>query len=159
MINGFEIIQQIQEKFPKICYKLAGITGKTYEWFSSHGREAKTHNPLASGNLSPVDHILTYARQYEAADRGAGLMLIHRIAAELQLEFEGCQNAKETKEILNSLLREFSDVAQELNNCDTSKWHKSDYAYAETQCDELSEIALTCKSKFRVLRKEAEAKV
>lgn len=158
MIKGYQIVAQIQEAFPKISTKLASLTGKTYETFSSHGREAKTQNPNSSGNVSPIDHALKYIRLHEASEKGAGLMMSRRLATELELEFTGVECKKSTKEMLDEVLTESADVLKMLNNCDMSKWTAADYAYAETQCDELSETALLCKAKFRAMRKESESR-
>lgn len=86
-MTAHEIIKNVQERYRGIAIKLAGVTGKCEEWFHSHGREPKTRNPLQSGNLSPVDHFMTYCRQYEACETGAGQMIAESVCAVLTAEF------------------------------------------------------------------------
>jgi hypothetical protein len=158
VMKPHEIVRQVLDRFAKLADKLADLTNKTAETFRSHGREPKTHNPSSSGNVSPVTHFMQYARQFEACEKGAGLMLVSRVAGELELEFTGEAPNETFKEFLDALITESGDVLKELNNCDTGRWRRPDYAYAETQCDELAEIAQKCKAKFRSMRKNSELK-
>lgn len=82
---AYKIIHEVIEAFSGLPQRLSDITGKTWQLYYSHGAEPKTKNPLSSGNLSPVDHYMLYCRQYEAAIRGAGQMLNHRVHAELDV--------------------------------------------------------------------------
>ncbi len=111
-MQPFEIVHSVQSKFRGIHVKLSGITGKCTELFLSHGREAKSRNPMQSGNLSPVDAIFTYCRRYEACEQGAGQMLIDYIHAVLSAEFlppELVTPAKAHKEAAEAIQSDLED--------------------------------------------------
>lgn len=86
--QGFELVKPAQDAHPGITYRLGDISGKSHQSFRAHGYESRTINPLSHGDKSPVDHLLQYVDQYEAAAPGAGKMLGSLIGVELRHRYE-----------------------------------------------------------------------
>lgn len=153
-MEAHEIIKQVQESFRSVVGQLARLTGKTAEWFHSHGREPRSQNPLQSGNASPVTHYLQYVRQYEASERGAGKMLNRRIYEELEMEFSGdgeiqrCQ-----KELHAGVLKESFDVLRDLNEQDFLNCSTHQLAAMEEEGAQLRDKASDYVSHLRAIRR------
>ncbi len=111
-MEGYQLVKQVQERYRGIAGKLSAITAKCEEWFASHGRESKTRNPNSSGNLSAVDHYMTYCRQYEAVETGAGEMLACRVHNSLMADFQADDPKREQCEMHSEFIIEAGDVLQ-----------------------------------------------
>lgn len=154
MAEAHEIIHSVLEAFKGLPGKLARITDKTAELFSSHGREPKTKNPMQTGNVSPVTHYFLYCRQYEAAEKGAGAMLNHRVHAELEMEFIGEVDADCSQKELNAgVLKESFDVLDCLNKHDFQNLNDAQLAACEEEGAQLRDKASEYVSHVRTLRR------
>lgn len=156
-MDAHEIIKAVIMAFPKWAAQMAKLTGKTDELFRSHGREPKTHNPLQSGNCSPATHYMTYVRQSEAGDRGAGKMLNHRVHAVLDHEFaEKDLDEVSQKQLSGNFIQETFDVHKCLNEFDFNRATKQELVYLEKQADEACDAAMAIKARARVVLKKLE---
>ena len=154
MLQAHEIVGQVQEAFKKVAGNLANLTGKTSEWFNSHGREPKTQNPLQTGNVSPVTHFIQYVRQYQAAEPGAGKMLNNRVHAELEMEFGGADCADLSQKDLHAgVLKESFDVLRCLNEFDFENLSVTELAAMEEEGAQLRDKASEYVSHIRAIRK------
>lgn len=153
-MEAYKIIHQVQEAFKGLPHKLAAITGKAWQLYYSHASEPKTRNPLSSGNVSPVDHYILYVRQHEAAIKGAGSMLNHRVHAELEYEFLGeVEPECSQKELQQGVLEESFDVLKCLAEQDFSDASDAEMAKIEAECAELRDEASNAVSHLRALRR------
>jgi len=157
MSEAYEIIHAVLTKYDGLADALSRLTGKVAELFRSHGREPKSRDPFAAGNVSPVTHYVQYCRQYEAAKIGAGQMLNQRVYASLTVEFtEHCECPQ--KELHTEFLKESYDVLKQFAAGDFSECTKTQLLEIETDCDQLAEIAIAVKSHARALRHKVEMK-
>lgn len=157
MAEAYEIIHQVHDAYKGLADRLARLKGKSAELFRSHGREPKTLNPLASGNVSPVHHYIQYVREHEAALAGAGEMLNARVFSSLQAEFAEDSGECQT-ELHAGVLKESFDVLNQLINCDFTDCQNSRLSAIETDADELVEIAMRLKARCRVIKRQNEMK-
>jgi hypothetical protein len=156
-MEAHEIIRQVQDTFKKVSENMAKLTGKVPELYRSHGREPKTHNPSASGNVSPVTHYLQYVRQYEASERGAGRMLSNRVHAELEMEFsENTLPDCSEKEFHAGVLKESFDVLDCLNKYDFAGASKAELDKIEEEAAQLRDQASDLVSHIRAIKKVRE---
>jgi len=142
-MEPFEIVHSVLEKH-RIAEKLAGITGKSAEFFRSHGREPRSSNPLQSGNVSPVTHFMRYVRQFAACDPEAGRLLLELVASTLSAEM-GPQPSVTQRDSHAALIREFADVSgqlavAELDDLSTVDLKKFEVDVAEVR-DALEQVA------------------
>jgi hypothetical protein len=159
MAEAHEIVHQVLDAFKGLAVRLERITGKTSEWFSSHGREPKTRNPLQTGNPSPVTHYMQYVRQFEAGEKGAGQMLNHRVHAELDMEFADARCTEiAQKEWHNGVLKESFDVLKNLNECNFADADLSQLKQMEEEGAELRDVASDYVSHIRAIRRQRENK-
>lgn len=155
MNEPYALVHSVHEEY-KHAEKLARITGKSAEIYRSHGREPKSSNPIANGNVSPVTHYMSYCELYEAAEPGSGRMLNARVHEELETRF--------TERDLKTTQRDLH-IGVEDETCDVRKWLAShDIPNAtrmelldfERECDEAIEAINQAKSKARVRIREIE---
>lgn len=158
MTEAHEIIHQVLETFRKLPKKLAGITGKSAEWFSSHGREPKTQNPLQTGNLSPLSHYIQFVRQYEAAEKGAGKMLNRRVFGEIEAEFCEMSETQSQADLHAGVLKESFDVLKILGESDFAHLSLAQLAAIEEEGRQLQDAASDFVSHVRAVRRMREAK-
>lgn len=152
------IIHQVQEAFRGLAVKLSRITDKSDEWFASHGREPKTRNPTQSGNVSPVTHYLKYARQFEAAQPGAGKMLNHRVHSELEMEFTESASKVSQKLLHAGLLKESFEVFTCFAERDFENSSLVELSEIEKECAELRDAAHDAIVRIRSIAKLREVK-
>ncbi|MCD9188277.1 MAG: hypothetical protein LUM44_17810 [Pyrinomonadaceae bacterium] len=155
-MEAHEIVNQVQEAFKKLASQMSKLFGKTSEWYNSHGREPKTQNPIQSGNVSPVTHYMQFARQYEAAQNGAGKMLNRRVYEELEMEFtadSADSAATEQKEHHASVLKESFDVLDGLNKKEFTECSSSELTALEEEAAQLRDVASDLVSHLRAIRK------
>ena len=158
MANAWEIVAAVQAKFRGLPVKVAAMNGKTDEWYSSHGRQPKTENPLSSGNVSEVEHYMRYCRKYEGGIRGAGKALNDRVHKALSLEFAENDLAEVTHSALHGAVAdEFHDVNKWLINFDFETATIRQLKDFEGECDELMEVINTAKSSGRARRRILES--
>lgn len=157
MAEAYEIVNQVQRRFKNIAEKVAKLIGKHPETISSHGREPKTINPLSSGNASPATHFMQYARQYEAGEKGAGLMLSRRVAEELELEFTETCGALAQNELHTGVLKESFDVLKLLNDCNFQDLSLPQLAAIEEEGAQLRDIASDFVAHVRAVRIKRKA--
>jgi hypothetical protein len=150
-----DVVHAVLETFKGLPERLSAITGKSAEIYRSHGRMPKTIDPIASGNVSPVTHLMTYARLLEAAMPGAGRMLISRLFAALDTEFREITN-KTQSEIHLHIEDESCDVRKSLARKNLDKCTPSELRTFEAECDEAIEAFQDAKSKARSLRLQAK---
>ena len=155
-MEAYEIVHQVLETFKGLALKLERITAKKAELFRSHGREPKTHNPLQSGNVSPVTHYLLYARQYEAADKGAGKMLNRRVYAELEMEFSEADCTDSQSELHAGVLKESFDVLKCLGESNFEHLTLPELLAIEEEGAQLRDKASDFVSHIRAIRKMRE---
>ncbi len=156
-MEAYQIVHQVLEAFKGLAVKLERITTKKAELFRSHGREPKTSNPLQSGNVSPVTHYLTYARQYEAAEPGAGKMLNRRVYAELEMEFGENSDLKLSQiELHAGVLKESFDVLKFLGESDFEHLTIPELAAIEEEGAQLRDKASEFVSHVRAIRRMRE---
>lgn len=153
--NAHEIVHTVLDTYHGLPERLAAITGKSAEIYRSHGRMPKTIDPIASGNVSPVTHLMTYARLLEAAMPGAGRMLICRLFAALDTEFGEVSN-KSQADIHISIEDESCDVRKMLARKALDTFTPSELRTFEDECDEAIEAFQDAKSKARSLRLQAK---
>ncbi len=157
-MEAHDIVKQVLEAFSGVAGKLSKITGKVEEWYRSHGREPKTHNPSQSGNVSPVTHYLQYVRQYQAAERGAGRMLNRRVYEELEMEMAENDCKKLTQKDLHAgVLKESFDVLSCLNECDFEQLSLVELAAMEEEGAQLRDAASSYVSHIRAIRRIKES--
>ena len=114
MKTAFEIVRSVFAHHKGLPDRLAGMTGKSDEWYRSHGREPKTRNPFASGNASPVTAYMEYCLLYEGGSRGAGAALNNRVHAALSGEFAETDMFEVSQADLETEVLD--------QNCDVHKW-------------------------------------
>ena len=157
MAEAHEILEAVQDTYKRVVSRLASLTGKTTEWYSSHAREPRKLNPLQSGNVSPVTHYMQFARQYEAAEKGAGRMLNNRVHAELDMEFaEVGEIDCSQKKFHAGILRESFDVLHCLNEYDFESEDLSVLKQAEEEAAQLRDEASDLVSHIRAIKKFRE---
>lgn len=118
-MKGHELIKPVLDKFPGLPEKLAYLFGKSAVWWRSHGYELRRDNPLANGNLSPVDHVLTFLERYRAAEFEAGKQLAENLISELRARFHAaCAGDVSDREIRHDLFTEFFEAVRELDKSD-----------------------------------------
>jgi hypothetical protein len=149
MPEPYEIIHTVHDFYKKACEKLARLNGKTKEIYKSHGREPKSHNPLASGNTSPVTHYFTYVRQYEAVEPGAGVMLNNRVHAALDAEFIQNLEAVDQGELHEAIIDETCDVQKWLAKFDLEKASLLDIKNFQRECREGVDALLRAEAQAR----------
>jgi hypothetical protein len=157
MRQAYELIHAVYDAHRGLPVELAKITGKGDTWHRSHGYEPRTENPLANGNKSAVHDYLTYVRQFEAADRGAGQLLntlVHNLLAQ---EF--------AEKDLGSITQGEIHVEIEEETCDVRKWlagkdlttaSRNELLGFEKECDEAVQAIMDAKSRARVIRLRSE---
>jgi hypothetical protein len=156
-MEAYQIIHQILVHFRGLPEKLQRITEKSDEWFSSHGREPKTRNPLQSGNVSPLTHYLKFVRLYEAADKGAGKMLNRRVYAELESEFtENIVNTSQ-KELQKQFLKEAFEFLKCLAEKEFEHASSGELAEIEQECMEVREVASDAIAHLRAIKRTRES--
>lgn len=158
MIQAWQLVATVQEKFRGLPARIAAMNGKTAEWYSSHSREPKTQNPMASGNVSEVEHYMRYCRKYEGAIRGAGRYLNSLIHSELEAEFAD-RIATETNqaEMECEVIDEVTDVSKWLIRFDIANASRVELLDFERQCDEAVNSVEHAKAQARARRRMIEA--
>lgn len=158
MTNAFTIVHSVLDRFRGLPVKLSMLTGKSQQWFTSHGAEPKTQNPLSSGNVSAVDHYMIFARQYEAGATGAGRMLNRRVAEALEAEFsEREYNITHQPQIEADVLQETCDVSIWLAKFDVDKAERRDLVQFIDECKQAEDAIATARSSAQVrLRLDAQ---
>lgn len=157
MKEAHEIVKSVQSAYRKVVKGMARITGKSEEWFYSHGREPKTQNPLQSGNNSAVTDFMLYARQYEAADQGAGRCLNNRVHAALDAEFsEQDLFHVEQSDLHVGVIDETSDVQKWLARFEIESATRKELVDFEDECEQAIEAIQTAQSHARAARRIIE---
>lgn len=153
MNEAHNIISTVQNAYKRVVANLARLTGKTTETFHSHAREPKTHNPMSSGNVSPLTHWMLYCRQYEASEKGAGRMMNNRAHAELEMEFAESDAAGCQKKYHAGILKESFDVLHCFNEYEFEKEDLPTLALAEEEAAQLRDEASDLVSHIRSIRR------
>jgi hypothetical protein len=153
MSEPYEIVHDVHDTYKGICEKLSRITGKCVEIYRSHGREPKTHNPLASGNVSAVTHYYTYVRLHEAAEPGAGVMLNNRVHADLDAEFAAISPTVPQKDIHVPIINEVCDVEKWLASFDIEQATRPQLVAFEDECSEAIDALLAAKAQARARKR------
>lgn len=153
-----EIIKSMHEAFPKVVRKLSLITGKSEEWFHSHGREPRSSNPLQSGNKSPVTAYIEYLHQNEAAERGAGMMLNARVYASMCAEFQD-PDETEQAEHFDKITDEICDVQKWLNRFKIEDATPRQLAIFDAECGEAIESIMRARAKARSVKRQKGLRV
>lgn len=155
-MEAHEIVGQVHDAFPNVAIKVARLKSVSAEIIRSHHREPKTHNPLSSGNTSPVTHFIEYCHLYEAAKPGAGRLLSDRVHSSLTAEFsEG--ETMEQRDIETSLLTEHCDVQAWLASNELDQASPRKLSAFETECAELIEQLTMARAKARSIRRQKDA--
>jgi hypothetical protein len=157
MAEAHQIIRQVLDTFKGLPVKLERITSKSAEWWRSHGREPKTQNPLQSGNPSEVTHYMKFARRYEAAEKGAGKMLVRRVGAELEMEFSESDCIESQSELHAGVLKESFDVLKCLGESDFKHLTNPELLAIEEEGAQLRDKASDFVSHVRAIRKMRES--
>lgn len=157
-MEAHEIVAEVHDAFPNLPAKVARLKGVSAETIRSHHREPKTHNPLSSGNASPVTHYIEYIHQNESAERGAGRMLNNRVHASLNADFDS-DDGHDQSELHEAILDEGCDVNKWLAKHDLNHATSRQLKTFETECDEAVEAILEAKSKARAIRRRMEASI
>ena len=157
MKEAHEIVKSVQTAYKKVVTGMARITAKSEEWFYSHGREPKTQNPLQSGNKSPVTDYMTYCRQYDAAERGAGRCLSNRVHSTLDAEFsEGDLIHTDQCTLHVDVIEETSDVEKWLAQFQIDEATRKDLKAFEDECEQAMEAIIAARGRARVRIREIE---
>ena len=145
---AYRIVGKVLDKFRGLPQKLAAMNGQSHQWYSSHGLEPKTVNPLSSGNVSPVEHYMRFARKYEAGSQGAGAMLNTRVYEALREEFTETEiDETDQCDIECRVIKEECDVQTWLAKFDIDKAPKRDLVQFMSECDEAVEAIMAAKSR------------
>lgn len=159
MTNSWDLVRSVLDKFRGLPVKLSGMTDKCEETYRSHGREPKTSNPIANGNVSPVTHYLRYVRLYEAADPGAGQMLSNRVFEALAAEFaENDLLDTSQPEIEVEIINETCDVEKWLSRYDLKAASRPELLEFDRECDEAIDTIMRAKGTARATLKLREVK-
>lgn len=151
--QAHQIVSDVQSAYRGLATRLAGMTGKTPEAFSQHGREPKSLNPLQTGSPSPVTHFMQYCRLYEGGEPSSGRMLSDRVHAALSAEFAENDLLNVTQNDLHiSIIDEVADVKKQLLKIDLNNATRNELLGFETECDEAVEAIMQAKSRARVIR-------
>jgi hypothetical protein len=151
MPQAFELIRGVLDKYRGLPDKLAGLTDKSAEIYRSHGREPKTTDPIASGNVSPVTHYMRYVRLFNAGQAGAGRMLSRRVYDALEREFaELAYDADEQADIECDVLKETCDVSVWLAKFDVDKAERRDLVQFIDECKQAEDAIATARSSAQV---------
>jgi hypothetical protein len=155
-MQPYEICHAVFDAFRGLPEKLSRINSLSAEIFRSHGRQPKTENPDANGNVSPVTHFMRYCEQYEAVEPGAGMMLSNRVFAELETRFRESGDYPSQKDLHCGSIDEAHDVQRCLASIDLENASARELKAIEGECDEVVISAMDVKSKARAIRKEKE---
>ncbi len=157
MINAWELVAAVQDRFRGLPTKMAAMNGKTKEWYSSHSREPKTQNPLSSGNVSEVEHFMRYARKCEGGIRGAGKYLVSLVHGELQAEFAGTDLTDVCQiELELEVAEEVSDVTKWFIRYDIDHAKRSDLMSFQDHCNEAIAVIESAKARARARQRAIE---
>ena len=151
--HAFQIVHSVHERFRGLPSKLSAMTGKSQQWFGSHGLEPKSVNPLSSGSISEVEHFMRYCRLFEGAVRGAGRYLIDRVHHELTLEFADDDADASQGEIHAEMTSEVCDVSVWLSRFDMDTASLPQLRAFETECDEALDAIERAKAAARAKRR------
>jgi len=148
---GYELVGPVLARYRGLAVKLSELTTKAKQWWSSHGAEPKSQNPLSSGNKSAVDHYLRFARLYEAGAKGAGRMLNRRVYDALEAEFsEQDYREDEQPRIEVSVLKETCDVSMWLAKFDIPTANEQELVLFIDDCKEGEDSIATARSAAQV---------
>lgn len=157
-MQPYEICHSVFDAFKGLPEKLSRISSQSRELYASHGRQPKTENPEANGNVSPVTHFMRYCEQYEAVEPGAGMMLSNRTHAELEMRFRKGDEYPSQKDLHCGFIDEARDVQRCLASIDLEEATAKELKNIENECDEAMESAMAVKASARAIRKRKELK-
>lgn len=144
---GYHIVGPVLARFKGLPMKLSELTTKAHQWWSSHGLESRTQNPLSSGNKSAVDHYLRFARLYEAGAKGAGMMLNRRVFEALEAEFTERQlDIVDQQDIEVGVVDETSDIQKWLIRYDIDKAEPRNLVTFIDECKEAVDAIQTAQA-------------
>lgn len=155
--EGFELVKPVHEQFRGLPARLAQLFGKSPEWHRSHGYAPQTVDPLSNGNLSPVDHFLRMADQYEAAMPGAGRQLTELVTVELSQWFTEESQPTTDRDDRRSLIKEFTEAFDALERADVSEQTLNELRVTDSELGDLACVLERARSKVRVALVEAKA--
>ncbi len=157
IVKGWQIVAPILDRFRGLPARLAGMSEKSAEWYSSHGRESRTDNPVSSGNISPVDHYMRFVRMYEGGKVGAGRALNNAVHRALESEIADADaDTIPQSELSVSVLDETCDVSKWLARFNIDTATRNDLIRFETDCDEAMDTILAAKARARLARRNLE---
>ena len=159
MPHAYEIVHSVLEKHRGTAPRLADLTDKSEEIYRSHGREPRTQNAMANGNVSPVTHFMRYVRLYDAATPGAGQMLSHRVYEALSDEFaERSVDFVTQSDLQTNIEDEGVDIRKWLINFKLDEASINQHKSFQDECDEAIEAIMAAKSASRVKQRELQLK-
>jgi hypothetical protein len=158
MLEPYRIVHSIMDAYRGLPEKLARITALSAEWYRSHGREPKTANPLAGGNVSPVTHYMRYCGLFEAGMPGAGRMLNNRVFAALDAEFaERDLLLSDPVDLEVNVIKQGCDVQTWLAKFDIDTASLPDLVMFQNECDESTDAILAAKARARARQRMIES--
>lgn len=151
MIEAFELINQVQDRFRGLPEKLHRLFGKSDDWWRSHRYKPRRLSADANGNTSEADSYIQFIEKYEAAQPHAGQYLNELVYQELKLRFDA-EAATSQRTAANGMILQCSQAAAAINEREAADASINDLNRWDTELGEAADSIATARSVVRAER-------